>query len=141
MRVARINQRERDDCAICTVAMVLSYPYERVREDRIRRYGHFDDKTAWWERYFQDEGRAVAYLPLSQLQVVQGKDSDVLGVLVASNPALEAAHVVVVDEDGVVDPADGCPDHLVLAQWATLRVAQGFVLDGEFLVVASRLLK
>ena len=115
--------------------MVLGYAYERVREDRTRRYGPLDDKTAWWEWYFQDEGRAVEYLPLSQLHVVQGKDSDFLGVLVANNAMLEAAHIVVVDELGVIDPADGFPDHLTTAQWETLRAAQGFVLDSEFLVI------
>jgi hypothetical protein len=138
MQVVRINQREMTDCAICVAAMVLSYSYERVLEDRRRRYPQLDNKTAWWEWYFQDEGRVVDYLPLAQLQVVQVKDSAVIGVLMANNPAIEKGHVVVVDEVGVVDPADGCPDHLMFARWASLKVTQGFVLDRDFLAVARR---
>ena len=52
-------QRTQDDCAICTVAMVMGppYSYEQVLADsvkypRITSDGKF---FAWWETYFRDE--------------------------------------------------------------------------------------
>jgi hypothetical protein len=123
MKVVRVNQRQKDDCAICTAAMALSYSYERVLEDRRRRYSPFDDKDSWWEWYFQDEGRRVAYLPLQERDVTQAHDSNVLGVLGLTHPRLSVGHVVVMDEVGVVDPSDGFPEHLAFVKWKALKLA------------------
>jgi hypothetical protein len=117
--------------------MALSYSYERVLKDRRRRYPQFDDKAAWWEWYFQDEGRRIAYLPLQERDVVQANDSNVLGVLVVTHPRLSVAHIVVMDELGVVDPSDGFPEHLAFVKWKALKLAQGFVLESEFLAVST----
>ena len=58
--IVRIPQRTQDDCAICTVAMVMGFPYsyERVfaysaKYEKISSEGKF---IAWWEPYFHDEG-------------------------------------------------------------------------------------
>ena len=135
MQVVRVNQRGQDDCAICTTAMVLGYSYKRVLHDRQQLYPQFDDKTAWWEWYFQDEGRWVAYLPLDEFHVVQIKGSSVLGVLHLTHPTLQVAHVAVIDELGVVDPSDGFPDHMAFGIWMAVKMSQGFVLDSDFLAV------
>ena len=137
MQVVSVNQRQRDDCAICTAAMVMSYPYEQVLEDRHQRYPRFDDKTAWWEWYFQDEGRQIEYLPLQERDAIRANHSNVLGVIGLKHHGLSVGHIVVLDELGVVDPADGLPDHMAFADWRIARLSQGFVLEREFLAVLS----
>lgn len=117
--------------------MVLGYPYEQVQSDRRERYGYFDDRTSWWEHYVEDEGRTSEYRSLDQLNTVLHGDGTVLGLLVMHNRDLEKSHVVVVDEWGVVDPADGSPDHAPLDHYALLRRTQGFVFDDDFLAVTS----
>jgi len=138
MRVVRIDQRTMDDCAICTVAMVLGDTYEQVFADRWGRYAQVDNKTSWWELYFDEEGRRVKYLPLAERKVVQVNDSNVLGVLGLSHPTARKGHVVVLDELGVVDPATGLPEHMGFARWRAARMSQGFVLDSDFLAVSER---
>jgi hypothetical protein len=66
--ITRIPQRTKDDCAICTIAMVMGHPYnyERVLEDsgkypKIASNGRF---PAWWETYLRDEGFDACYLPV-----------------------------------------------------------------------------
>src|ERR1700730_109030 len=135
MQVVRINQRTQVDCAICTTAMVLGFPYERVVQDRMQRYGELDDKAAWWEWYFVDEGWRIAYLPLRKRAVVEAVGSLTLGVLRLDHPQIRMAHVAVLDELGVVDPADGFPEHMPFGTWAAVKRSQGFVLDPEFLAV------
>jgi hypothetical protein len=125
MKVVRVNQRQMDDCAICTAAMVLSYSYERVVEDR-RRYSQLDDKSGWWEWYFRDEGRWVEYVPLKERGVIQASGSNDLGVLVMTHPTLRVGHVVVMDELGVIDPADGFAEHLAFVRWKALKMSQGW---------------
>ena len=109
MAVKRIPQRTIDDCAICSVAMVLGFSYERVLRDRRQRYSHFDDRTAWWEPYLEEENRRCRYLPTKNLDSISSSGGGLVGLLVMHHPGLRAAHLVAIDEIGVVDPSDGFP--------------------------------
>lgn len=117
--------------------MVLSYRYERVLEDRQQRFPQFDNKTSWWEWYFLDEGRQIEYLPLQARDLIQDHDSNVLGVIGLKHHGHAMGHIVVLDELGVVDPAEGFPDHMSFADWRVAKLSQGFVLEPEFLAVLS----
>ena len=111
MQVVRVNQRGQDDCAICTTAMVLGYSYKRVLHDRQQLYPQFDDKTAWWEWYFQDEGRWVASCHLTNSTSSRSRAGrQLLGVLHLTHPTLQVAHVaVIVRNSGLLYPSDGFP--------------------------------
>jgi hypothetical protein len=137
MAIIRIPQRETNDCAICSVAMVLGYPYERVQTDRRQRYGNCDNQTAWWEHYLEDEGRIWQYRPTMVLETLPGYGGDVVGLLVMSQHRLRAAHIVAIDELGFVDPSDGFPDHLPFDRYPLIKSAQGFVFDQDFLAIAN----
>jgi hypothetical protein len=137
MAIIRIPQRETTDCAICTVAMVLGYSYERVQTERRQRYGHFDDQTAWWEHYLEDEGRTWEYRPIVELQTLSGYGGDVVGLLVMGQHQLRASHIVAIDEFGFVDPSDGFPDHVPFDRYPLMKSAQGFVFDQDFLAIAN----
>jgi hypothetical protein len=50
-------------------------------------------------------------------------------------PHLERRHVVAVDELGILDPADGAPDHISVQEYVLTRLLQGFRFDDEFLAV------
>ena len=135
MVLRRIPQRSQDDCAICAVGMVLGYSYERVEADRAR-FAHFDDTTAWWEHYLLDEGHVNEYRPLADLSVVQAASAPVVGLLVMETRRLQAAHVVAIDEVGVLDPSDGFPEHMAWSTHPAVKGSPGFVLDSEFLGVS-----
>jgi len=59
----------------------------------------------------------------------------VLGILRMDIPSLRAAHVVAVDEIGVVDPADNAPDHVPLLAYVLNRANDGVVFHDEWLAV------
>jgi hypothetical protein len=135
MAVRRIPQRTTNDCAVCSVATVLGFSYERVLRDRQARYSHFDDCTAWWEPYLEEENRRCQYLPTKNLDSISSSGGGVVGLLVMHHPGLRAAHLVAIDEIGVVDPSDGFPDHVPCYRYFPMKLAQGFVLDEEFLAI------
>jgi len=137
MAVRRVPQRGIDDCAICAVAMVLGHEYERVQTDRRQRYDHFDDKTAWWEHYLEDEGRTCQYVPTTALDSIAKQGADVLGLLVMHHHQERASHVVAIDELGFVDPSDGFPDHVPFDRYPLIKGAQGFVPDQDFLAITE----
>ncbi len=136
MILRRVPQRQLDDCAICSIASVLGYSYERVQADRRQRYGHVDDRTAWWEWYLEDEGHSSEYLPTTQLDVISRKGGTVVGLFVMHHHALRASHIIAIDELGFVDPSDGFPDHVLFDVYPTIKTAQGFIFDQDFLAVA-----
>lgn len=137
MVVRRVPQRGLTDCAICSVAAVLGYSYERVQEARRERYGHFDDQTAWWEHYLKDEGRSCRYLPMTALDTIPSNGGAVVGLLVMHQHRLRASHIVAIDELGFVDPSDGFPDHVSFDRYPFVKSAQGFTFDEEFLAVSD----
>jgi hypothetical protein len=99
--IARIPQRNKDDCAICTVAMVMGppYSYDRVLEDS-RKYpkttpdGKF---PAWWETYLRDERFEACYCRFDGLYALPNYGGDVAGMLGMDIPHMKAAHIVAVD--------------------------------------------
>ena len=138
MAVRRVPQRELTDCAICSVAAVLGYSYERVQEARRKRYGHFDDRTAWWEHYLADEGPSCRYLAMTALDIIIPINGGaVVGLLVMQQHRLRASHIVAIDELGFVDPSDGFPDHVPFDRYPLVKSAQGFTFDEEFLAIAD----
>jgi hypothetical protein len=137
--IARLPQRTKDDCAICVVAMVMRFPYtyERVLQDS-SKYPKFtpDGKfPAWWETYFRDEGFDAFYCHSDGLYALPDYGGNVLGMLGMDIPYLKAAHIVAVDEIGVVDPADNAPDHLPLQEYVWNRLHDAVVFHDHWLAV------
>lgn len=134
-----IPQRTQDDCAICAVAMVMGppYSYERVLADsakyqKISSEGKF---SAWWETYFRDEGFESTYCYFDGLHALGQYRGAVAGMLGMDVPHLNRAHIVAVDELGVVDPADNAPDHVPLGAYVRNRLQDGVVFHTEWLAV------
>jgi hypothetical protein len=139
--IDRIAQRTKDDCAICTVAMVMGepYTYERV----LTESAEFPMRTdggkflAWWEPYLARERFEKAYRPFLDLYQLPRSNGNVRGILGMEVSHLRKRHVVAVDELGIIDPADGAPDHIDIQEYVLSRLPQGFRFDDEFLAVRS----
>jgi hypothetical protein len=137
--ITRIPQRAKDDCAICVVAMVMGspYTYERVLHDshkypKVSSDGKFPE---WWATYLHDEGFDACYCRFNGLHALPDFRGNVLGMLAMDIPHLKAAHIVAVDEIGVVDPADNASDHIPLLEYVLNRVNGGAVFHDEWLAV------
>ena len=90
--IVRIPQRTQDDCAICTVAMVMGppYSYERVLADsanypKISADGKF---YAWWESYIREEGFESIYCHFNGLHALGQYGGAVAGMLGMDIPHL-----------------------------------------------------
>lgn len=138
MIIDRLPQRAIDDCAICSVAAVLGYPYEQVQKDRTERYSQFDGRTAWWEQYLEDEGPACQYRSLMTLEAMLGRGGEIVGLHVMQQHQLRAGHVVAIDELGYVDPSDGFSDHVPFEQYPLIQAGRGFVFERDFLAISNR---
>ena len=137
--VKRIPQRTKEDCTICTIAMVMGEPYSyaRVLADSGKypattKDGKFWD---WWRVYLADEGFQTAYRPFLDLYKLPDFGGGVLGILVLMNDRLRKGHVVAVDEIGIIDPADNSPDLVAIVVYIARRLGDGFRFDEVFLAV------
>jgi len=139
--IVRIPQRTKDDCAICVVAMVMGIPYtyDRVLEDSHKYPKSTPDGKfpAWWETYFRDEGFNAIYCRFNGLYALPQYRGNVLGMLGMDIPHLRAAHIVAVDELGVVDPAENAPDHVSLKAYVLNRLHDAVVFREEWLAVSK----
>jgi hypothetical protein len=63
------------------------------------------------------------------------EDGRTVGILGMTIPHIKRRHVAAVDQAGVIDPADGSPDRVHLADYIESRLPQGFVFDTEFLAL------
>lgn len=140
--IVRIPQRAQDDCAICTVAMVMGppYDYERVLADsakypKINANGKF---PAWWETYFCDEGFESIYCHFDGLYALDQYGGSVAGMLGMDIPRMKQGHIVAVDELGVVDPARNAPDHVSLDSYVWSRTYDGVIFHTEWLAVRRK---
>jgi hypothetical protein len=137
--IIRISQREQEDCAICAVAMVMGspYDYERVRADSQKYPKESPDGKfpAWWETYLHDEGFDTCYCYFDGLYALPSYGGSVTALLGMDIPSLKKSHIVAVDENGVVDPADNAPAHVELGDYVFSRLADGVVFHSEFLAV------
>lgn len=137
--IVRIPQRTQDDCAICTVAMVMgpAYSYERVLADSAKYLKISSDGKfyAWWESYFRDEGFEAVYCYFEGLHALGQYGGAVSGMLGMDIHHLRSMHIVAVDELGVVDPADNAPDHVPLGAYVRNRAQDGVVFHKEWLAV------
>lgn len=126
-----------DDCVTCVVAMVMGYSYERILEDSAR----YEQRSTegkfleWWVPYIQHQGRTVNFRPFMEAYDLWKSPHEAAGILGMTIPHLKWRHVVAVDAAGVVDPADGFPEHMHLAEYIACRLPGGFVFDTEFLAV------
>jgi hypothetical protein len=140
--IIRIPQRTQDDCAICTVAMVMGspYTYERVLADSAKYPKITSDAKfpAWWETYFRDQDFENIYCYFNGLYALREQGGTVLGILGMDIPHLNRGHIVAVDELGVVDPADNAPDHVPLDHYVWNRRQDGVVFHTEWLAVRKR---
>jgi len=134
--IQRIPQRTKDDCAICTVAMVMGQPYtyERVLNDSARypkltENGRF---ICWWQFYLEHEGFQTAWMPLSDLGALPSGVRAIIGMDV---PRLRRTHIAAVDELWVIDPADGAPPYITLQEYFYVRSFDGFVFHNDLLAV------
>jgi hypothetical protein len=134
--IERIPQRSMDDCVTCVVAMVMGYPYERVLRDsdRYEQQNSSGKFLEWWVEYIQHQGRRVQFRPFMEAYDLWKRPRQV-GILGMTVPHLKRRHVAAVDMAGVVDPADGSPDHIHLADYVASRLPQGVVFDTEFLAI------
>jgi hypothetical protein len=137
--IGRIPQRTKDDCAICTVAMVMGppYSYECVLADgtkysKISSDGKF---SAWWETYFSDEGFEGFYCYFGGPDALGQYGGAVVGMVGMDIPHLNRGHIVAVDEFGLVDPADNAPNHVPLDRYVWNRRQDGVVFHTEWLAV------
>ena len=137
--IVRIPQRGKLDCAICTVAMVMGFPYtyERVLSDsdRYPKVGSDGKFPAWWETYLHDEGFESIYCHFDGLNALNQYRGAVLGILGMDIPHLRSGHLVAVDEFGVIDPADNAPNHVNLTEYVVNRGRDGVVFHQEWLAV------
>jgi hypothetical protein len=108
-----ISQRTSDDCVICALAMVMGppYTYERVAEDR-KKYQVVDEAghaLPWWESYLRDEGFQVERKTMRDLKFSDFKElpAGARALLVFKIPHMKIAHIVAIDEHGVIDPQVG----------------------------------
>ena len=138
----RIPQRAEDDCAICTVAMVMGppYDYERVLADsakypKINPNGKY---PAWWETYFRDEGFEISYCHFEGLYALHQYNGAVAGMLCMDIPRLKQGHIVAVDERGVVDPSRNAPDHVPLDRYVWSRTYDGVIIHTQWLAVRRK---
>jgi hypothetical protein len=137
--ISRIPQRSKTDCVICVTAMIMgpSYSYERILQDstkypKVLANGKF---YPWWEKYLQDEGYRVCYRPFLDVYQLARFRGSVVGLLAMDIPHLQWSHIVCVDEIGIIDPADGAPDHIDIGQYVLERRAQCAFFHDEFLAV------
>lgn len=135
--IKRIPQRTTDDCVTCVVAMVMGYPYERVLIDAVRyEKTNSDGKfLEWWVAYIQHEGLRVEFRPFMEAYSLWKGQGRTVGILGMTVPALKRRHVVALDAAGVIDPADGFPDHMHLSDYVGSRLPQGIIFDTEFLAI------
>lgn len=137
--IIRIPQRTQNDCAICTVSMVMGpdYPYERVVRDSAKYDKTGDNGTfvSWWETYLQDEGFEGMYCRFDGLYALNQYGGSVVGMLGMDIPRLRMMHIVAVDELGVVDPADNAPHHVPLDEYVRSRKRDGVIFHDEWLAV------
>lgn len=113
------------------------YSYERVLKDsdkyaKVSENGKF---YAWWERYLRDEGFEIVYRPFLDLYSLPQFGGRVVGLLGMDIPHMIKAHIVAVDELGVIDPADNAPNHVAIEEYVLSRKTQGFSCHSEFLAV------
>jgi hypothetical protein len=139
--IIRIPQRVKEDCVVCAVAMVMGHPYnyERVLRDSANYPAITGDGSflAWWEGYLRDEGFQITYRRFLDLYELPRFRGSIVGLLHMNIPRLRAGHVVAVDELGIVDPADGAKDHIVIQDYIYSRLEDGFVFDKEFLAICK----
>ena len=83
----------------------------------------------------RDEGFAFVYLPTASLGEANLPSGDVVGLLVLISDVLRTAHIVVVDEVGIVDPASGFPAHVGFDAYWKLQTRVGFKRDSEYLAL------
>lgn len=137
--IVRIPQRTKEDCAICVVAMVMGHPYsyERVQKDSMKYAKVLPDGNfnPWWESYLRDKGFEPVCRPFRDLYCLPHFGGSVVGLLGMNIPHIKWGHIVAVDELGVIDAADGAPEHMEVAEYIFSRKAQGFVFHSEFLLV------
>ena len=117
--------------------MALDYPYERVLADsnRYEQRSSAGKFLEWWLGYIGDEGWKAERRPFLQMYDLWKSPVQAIGILGMEFPQHQRRHIVAVDAAGVVDPADGFPDHIHLADYVLSRREQGAVFDSDFLMI------
>jgi hypothetical protein len=106
---------------------------DSTRYDKQNSMGKFIE---WWMPYMHEQGLRVALRPfMDAYSLWRSPEGRTVGILGMTLPHLKRRHVAAVDAAGVIDPADGFPDHLHLADYIASRLPQGVVFDNDFLAV------
>ena len=122
--------------------MVMGHPYsyERVLRDsdkyaKVSEIGKF---FAWWEPYLRDEDFRWCYRPFLDLYTLPRFSGCIVGLLGMDIPLIKMAHIVAVDELGIIDPSDNAPDHIEINEYVMNRKEQGVNFHSEFLAIERR---
>jgi len=83
----------------------------------------------------QHGGKLTCYCYFDGLYALPSYGGSVTALLGMDIPSLKKSHIVAVDENGVVDPADNAPAHVELGDYVFSRLADGVVFHSEFLAV------
>jgi hypothetical protein len=146
MMMEPLSQRTPDDCAVCSVAMVMGAPssYERVSLDATR-FPKVDDRgyaLAWWKDYLEQEGFEVAHELLEDPR--RFSDLSVLpdgsrALLVYQIPHMGIGHIVAIDNVGVIDPMDQPARYVSVAEFNEIFRIEGWRLySPHYWVVRKR---
>jgi hypothetical protein len=121
--------------------MALGYTYERVLTDEagyLKQTGN-GKFYEWWAEYIAHQGLQQDLRPLNEaanLQSFHGPRA--VGILGLTFEHLRWRHVAAIDVVGVVDPANGFPNHMEVAEYVATRQAQGGTFDRDFRVIYPR---
>jgi hypothetical protein len=119
------------------------YSYERVLRDSAKYPQVLENVKfhAWWEPYLSAEGFRAVYRPFLDLCNLPRFRGRVVGLLGMTITHIRKRHIVAVDELGIIDPADGAPDHIFyieIGNYINERESQGFTFDDDFLAVERK---
>jgi len=117
--------------------MVMGYTYERVQNDSMS-YEKQNNKgkfLEWWVEYIQHQGLRIEFRPFMEAYNLWKSHDRTVGILGMTVPDQRRRHVVAVDSAGVIDPADGFPEHMHLSDYVMSRLPQGVVFDTEYLAI------
>jgi hypothetical protein len=119
------------------MVMGAPYSYERVLAASTK-YPHttLEGKFfEWWVPYLRDEGFELMRCRFDGLHALGQDGGAVVGLLCMDIPHLQWAHIVAVDEFGVVDPADNAPAHVPLHNYVNMRSVDGVKFHEDWLAV------
>jgi len=144
--MAPLSQRTPDDCAVCSVAMVMGtpYSYERVSLDATR-FPKADERgyaLAWWKDYLEQEGFEVVHQQFEdarRFSDLAALPEGCRALLVYQIPHLRIGHIVAIDEIGLIDPMDRPARYVSVAEFSeTFRIEGWRLFSPHYWLICKR---